>query len=186
MIRFFSALVLTAAMAVPAQALTVNGIDVADSAKFGDQQLVLNGAGVRSKFFVDAYIAALYLPAKSADAKAVIEGDEAMAIRLQITSGMINSKRMSDSTRDGFVRSTGGNLAPIEKEVDLLISAFKDEIKEGDIFDLVYSPEQGVTVSHNGVQKSQVQGFEFKKALFGIWLSDDSIQKSLRKAMLNN
>ena len=186
MIRFFSALALTAAMVMPAQALKVNGVDVADGINLDNQKLVLNGAGVRSKFFVDAYIAALYLPAKSTDANAVIEGDETMAIRLQITSGMINSKRMSDSTRDGFVRSTGGNLAPIEKEVDQLISAFKDEIKEGDIFDLVYSPEQGVTVSHNGVQKSQVQGFEFKKALFGIWLSDDSIQKSLRKAMLSN
>lgn len=186
MTRFFAAAFAALFLLSPVQALTVGGADVADTLQAGEQTLQLNGAGVRSKFFIDAYVAALYLGAENSDSAAILAADEAMAVRLYITSGMITSKRMSDSTRDGFVRSTGGNTAPIEAEIELMISAFKDEIKEGDVFDLVYQPERGVTVYRNGEEKAVVAGMPFKQALFGIWLSDDSIQKSLRKAMLNS
>src|SRR5690554_8226281 len=87
------------------------------------QKLVLNGEGIPTQWFVQVYIAALYLNEKTSDAQAVIEADEPMAVRLIITSGMITPKRMSDSTRDGFVSSTGGNIAPIANEIDELISA---------------------------------------------------------------
>ena len=117
--------------------------------------------------------------------QAIIDADEPMAIRLYITSDLITSERMANSTRDGFVRSTDGNIAPIEDKIEELIKAFKDDIEEGDVFDLVYTPEAGVTVYKDGDVESSVQGLAFKKALFGIWLSDNPIQKSLRKALVN-
>lgn len=186
MFRLLTAVLASLLAVLPAQARTVNGIEVADSLPLNDQQLTLNGAGVRSKFFVDAYVASLYLTTTSQNAEQIIAADEPMVMRLQITSGMINSKRMSESTRDGFIRSTGGNIAPIEAGMEELITAFREEVKEGDVFDLVYEPVTGVTVYRNGDKKAVVAGLEFKKALFGIWLSADSIQKSLRKALLNN
>lgn len=186
MIRLFAAFLASLLILFPAQARTVNGTEVAETFPLNNQQLVLNGAGVRSKFFVDAYVASLYLVSASSDSRRIIAADEPMVMRLQITSGMINSKRMSESTRDGFVRSTGGNIAPIEKEMEELITAFSEEVKEGDVFDLVYAPSAGVTVYRNGEKKVVVNGLAFKQALFGIWLSEDSIQKSLRKALLNS
>lgn len=186
MIRLLSAVLISVVVALPAQALKVKDTEVADTLTLNNQELVLNGAGVRSKFFVNAYVAALYLPAADQDANRIVAADEPMAIRLYITSGMINAKRMSESTRDGFVRSTGGNTAPIEKEIETLISAFAEEVKEGDVFDMVYQPAAGVTVYRNGEAKAQVPGLQFKQALFGIWLSEDAIQSSLRKALVNS
>lgn len=148
--------------------------------------LVLNGAGTRTKFFMDIYVAALYLKKPSTDADAVIKADEPMAIRLHIVSSMINSERMSDSTRDGFVRSTNGNIAPIEDDIDELITAFADAVEDGDVFDLVYLPGDGVTVYRNGEAKSNVKGLNFKQALFGIWLSDDPVQSHLKRKMINS
>lgn len=170
---------------LPASALSVKGVNVSDTMQVDEQELVLNGAGMRTKFFVDAYVAALYLPTPSTNATDIVNGDSLMAVRLYINSGLINAKRMSESTRDGFVRSTNGNIAPIETEMEEMISAFKEEVKEGDVFDLIYVPEEGVRVFRNGEQKSLVKGMDFKKAMFGIWLSDNNIQKNLRKAMLN-
>ncbi len=182
-ILLFSASVL---LSFQASALTVKGVDLPEKVTMENQALVLNGAGIRTKMFVDGYVAALYLTAKNKDAKSIIEADAPMAVRLTITSGLITPDRMSESTRDGFVRSTGGNIAPIEKEIDVMISAFKAEVKEGDVYDLVYIPAQGVHVYRNGEKKAEVKGMAFKKAMFGIWLSDNNIQSSLRKAMLGS
>jgi hypothetical protein len=61
---------------------------------------------------------------------------------------------------------------------------FKKEIKEDDSYDLIYVPGKGVEVYINGEYTSVTEGLAFKKALFGIWLSEKPAQKSLKKAML--
>ncbi|MAD43935.1 MAG: chalcone isomerase [Oceanospirillaceae bacterium] len=185
MIRTLTALLVAVAFSASLHATEINDVDIDDVLSAGNQELVLNGAGTRSKFFFDVYVAALYLKNSHDDAQAIIDADEPMAIRLYITSDLITSERMANSTRDGFVRSTDGNIAPIEDKIEELIKAFKDDIEEGDVFDLVYTPEAGVTVYKDGDVESSVQGLAFKKALFGIWLSDNPIQKSLRKALVN-
>lgn len=184
MMRILLGLTLALGLIFNVNARQIEGAEVAEKLMLNGQELTLNGAGIRSKFFLDVYVAALYLGGKSVDAKKIVAADAPMAIRLHIISGMINSKRMSESTRDGFVRSTGGNLAPIEQDVEELIKAFRDEVKEGDVFELAYTPERGVTVYRNGEEKSNVKGLKFKQALFGIWLSEDPIQTSLRKALI--
>ncbi len=185
MMRILLGLTLALGLIFNVNARQIEGAEIAEQLTLNGQELTLNGAGIRSKFFLDVYVAALYLGKKSTDAAAIVAADEPMAIRLYIVSGMINSKRMSESTRDGFVRSTGGNLAPIERDVEELIKAFRDEVTEGDVYELAYTPETGVTVYRNGEEKSNVKGLKFKQALFGIWLSEDPIQKSLKKSMIN-
>lgn len=184
MLRILLSLALVFALSPVALAKEVAGVELSEKFSVAGQELALNGAGIRTKFFMDIYVAALYLGANSSDAAAIVAADEPMAIRLHIVSGMINPKRMSDSTRDGFVRATGGNTAPIEDGIEELISAFQDAVEEGDTFDLVYEPESGVTVYRNGEAKSNVKGLEFKQALFGIWLSEDPIQDRLKDHML--
>jgi len=185
MMRFLMSLVVALSFSSLVSAKEVAGVDVATNFSAAEKELVLNGVGIRTKFFMDIYVAALYLPETKVSADEIIAADEPMAIRLHIVSSMINPKRMSDSTRDGFVRSTGGNTAPIESEIEELITAFQDAVEEGDIFDIVYVPEQGVTVYRNGEAKSSVEGLGFKQALFGIWLSEDPIQERLKEQMLN-
>ncbi|HBM49752.1 MAG TPA: chalcone isomerase, partial [Marinobacter sp.] len=118
------------------------------------------------------------------DGQAVINADEPQAITLHITSGMITSERMTEATMDGFKSSTDGDLSAIQSDVDQFMSVFQEEIKEGDVFDLVYAPGEGVHVLKNGEQKDTVGDLEFKKALFGIWLSDNPAQKDLKNKML--
>jgi hypothetical protein len=184
MLRIAMSLLTCLAIAPLAQAKMVNDVDVADKIQVAEQSLTLNGAGVRSKFFLDLYVGALYLNNHSADANATVAADEAMTIRLHITSSMINGEKMSDATLDGFVKSTGGNIAPIQKEVDSLISAFRDAVENKDVFDLQYVPGQGVSVIRNGELKVVVPGLAFKQALFGIWLSEDPVQEGLKEEML--
>ncbi|MGO1461724.1 MAG: chalcone isomerase family protein [Marinobacter sp.] len=180
----FASLMLAATFSAPAMALTVGGVDIPDTYTANSTELQLNGAGTRSKFFIDLYIGSLYVPQARQDGNAVVEADEPQAITLHITSGMITSDRMTEATLEGFEASTGGDMASIQAEVDEFMAVFKEEIKEGDVFDLVYVPGEGVKVRKNNEDKGSVGGLEFKKALFGIWLSDEPAQSSLKKDML--
>lgn len=180
----FAALLMTGALSTPAHALEVSGVDVPDTYSAVGQELQLNGAGTRSKWFMDLYVGGLYVPEKASEGAAVINADEPQAITLHITSGMITSERMTEATMDGFNAATGGDLSAIQSEVDQFMAVFQEEITEGDVFDLVYLPQEGVRVLKNGEQKDTVGGLEFKKALFGIWLSDKPAQKDLKARML--
>lgn len=184
MFRIAVSLFVLLVMAPFSQAVVVNDVDVADSIQVADQSLELNGTGIRSKFFLNLYVGALYLKQKSDDGQALIAADEPMTIRLHITSSLIDGEKMSEATLDGFIKSTGGNLAPIQREVELMISAFRDAVKDKDVFDLQYVPGKGVTVLRNGQVKVVVPGLKFKQALFGIWLSEDPVQDDMKEGML--
>ncbi|WP_417544646.1 chalcone isomerase family protein [Marinobacter sp.] len=146
----FASLMLAATLSAPALALTVGGVYVPDTYTANSTELQLNGAGTRSKFFIDLYVGSLYVPKAEHDGNAVVDADE----------------------------------PSIQSEIDQFMSVFKEEIKAGDVFDLVYVPGEGVKVFKNSEQKGTVGDLKFKKALFGIWLSDEPAQKSLKKKML--
>ena len=91
----FASLLLTGVLSAPASALTVGDVDVPDTYSAMGQELKLNGAGTRSKWFMDLYVGGLYVPEQVSDGEAVINADEPQAITLHITSGMITSERMT-------------------------------------------------------------------------------------------
>jgi hypothetical protein len=165
-------------------AAEVGGVDLPATIKAGDTDLGFNGAGIRKKFGLKLYVGSLYLGQKSQDADAIINADEPMAITLHIISSLITSKKMEDATREGFENSTGGNIEPLSAEIEAFIDVFRVKISDGDIFDFIYLPGTGVEIYKNTQKVSLVEGLEFKKALFGIWLCDKPAQKSLKKDML--
>ena len=162
-------------------AAKISGVNMPDTLKNG---LILNGAGIRSKFFFDLYVGGLYLKNKSSNALHVINSDEPMAIKLHITSSLITSKKMMDATMEGFENSTNKNMEPIKNEINQFINVFKKEIKDGDIYDFIYTPQVGVKIFKNSKLIATIKGLEFKKALFGIWFCDKPAQESLKKEML--
>ncbi len=180
----FVSLALSAALSAPVSALTVEGVDVPDTYSAMDTELKLNGAGTRSKWFMDLYVGGLYVPESIDDGQAVINADEPQAITLHIISDMITSERMTEATLEGFKNATDGDLSAIQDDVDQFMSVFEEEIKEGDVFDLVYLPSEGVRVLKNGEVRDTVGDLKFKKALFGVWLSDKPAQKELKASML--
>ncbi len=81
---------------------------------------------------------------------------------------------------EGFKKSTKGNIAPIKKEIDEMISVFSSEIKQGDVYDMVYEPGKGTGIYKNGKLAKTIKGEQFKKALLGIWIGADPAQADLK------
>lgn len=170
-----------------AWAVDVEGVKIPESLEVEGGKLQLNGTGVRSKFFFDLYIGALYLVSPARDAEHIIFADKPMAIRLHILSKLITSEKMEEATREGFVQATDGHTAEIQGRIERFISVFQEEeIAKGDVFDLMYVPGKGVLTHKNAELLISVPGLDFKRALFGIWLSDDPVQKSLKQGMLGD
>lgn len=151
---------------------------------FGDATLVLNGAGSRTKYLMEMYVAGLYLTKPSQDANAIIAADALMTIRLEITSGFVTQEKLVESLNEGFAKATTDKSENISREVESFRKLFASKIAKGDVFDLTYSPSHGVVVTKNGKKLGVVEGLAFKKALFGIWLSNNPVDKGLKKALL--
>jgi hypothetical protein len=164
----------------------VGSTTLPNTVTFEGQELIYNGAGVRKKAWFKLYSGGLYLLQKSSNAYDIRTADESMAIKLKITSGMISSKKMINAVDEGFEKSTKGKTAAISSEVEKFKNFFSDEISDGDIFDIVYIKDKGVIVYKNGTEKGVIPGFEFKKALFGIWLGMKPADKKLKNGMLGN
>jgi len=179
-------LLLTLSLALPCYAITSNGVDFPDTLKAGKTNIIFNGSGIRTKAFLDMYVAALYLTKKQSNYIAILEADEPMAIRINIVSHLISSGTFISATRAGFERTTNGNTAPIKTKIDMLCDAFKDKIKKGNIFDLIYVPGEGTYIYRDGTLKTTIEGLGFKKYLFGIWIIDKPSHgcESLRRGML--
>ena len=152
--------------------------------KVGKKELVLNGAGVREKYFLDLYQAGLYLLKPNSDAASIINADAPMLIHLVITSKMVSQEKLIESLQEGFKNSTQGKTEPIRSEIEKFRQCFAEEITRGNVFDIVYWPGQGVTVLKNGKKKGVIPGLAFKRALLGIWLGDRPADANLRLALL--
>lgn len=85
----------------------VNGVIVPRTLEFKGRELSLNGVGQRSKMFTELYVQALYLSQLSQDAQFIVESDTEMAVRIQITSALVSSKKLSKALEKGIEKSVG-------------------------------------------------------------------------------
>lgn len=165
----------------------VAGVRVPEQLSEGGRALVLNGVGVRTKFVVKVYVAALYATAKSSDAAALVNSTEPRRIRLQLLRD-VDSKSLDDALQEGLRDNTPTQeLAALKAPTDQL-SRLMAEIgtaKEGDVVDLDFDA-RGVAVSDNGKPRGRIDDLAFARALLRVWLGDNPAQASLKKALLGN
>lgn len=173
-------------LASPAEARTIGGVEMEETLRSGNTALILNGAGIRQKFFVGLYVAGLYLKEKSSDYKQIMAQDENMAIKIKITSRLITPELFKEACEEGFERTTNGNTTPLRPKINLAYTAFSGKFAVGDVFDIIYEKGSGTSFFKNGKLIVKVDGLDFKSALFGIWIIDKPSHKNenLRSGML--
>ena len=155
-----------------------------DQITYQNSTMTKNGQGTRIIFFMKVYEGSLYLESKSSNAKEIINMNAPMAIRIDVTSAMVTADAMKKALNEGLEKSTGNNTEAISKESIQLSSSFNSEVGNGDYYEFIFLPELGINVLKNSKLIDIIPGIEFKKAFFGIFLSDNPIQKNLKKAML--
>jgi Chalcone isomerase-like len=179
------AMVLVAiAFPVVAIAADVGGMKLDDKISVGGQELVLNGAGIRTKVVFKVYVASLYLPQKAADLQGVLaKGPRRIQMNMLRT---LSADQLVDALVDGLNDSnTPEQLAPIKAQTEQLVSSMKafKEVKEKDVVTLDFV-DGATKIGLNGEARGSVPGEAFNQALTRIWLGDKPVQADLKKGML--
>ena len=167
-------------------ALEMNGVQVPDTAKVGAMDLVLNGAGVRTRAIFKVYVGALYLPEKKTVAMEAIavKGAKRVALHLlrdlsaeQVAGALDNmSDNLSDLERE--------KLSPQIAELKATMAAV-GEAKEKSLITIDFLPGAGTRVALNGTQKGKtIAGDDLYPALLKIWLGDKPVDRDLKSGML--
>lgn len=165
--------------------IDIDGVIVPRNIEFKNKTLTLNGVGGRSKMWVEVYVQALYLSQLTQDAAYIIESNTEMAVRIEIKSSLVSSNKLSRNLNNGFEKSSPETINKLRPKIELFQSMLTDKIVQNDVFSLIYNPtDTSVWVYKNDVLKGKIPGFEFKKALFGIWLSDKPVDEELKNNLL--
>ncbi|TGD59273.1 chalcone isomerase family protein [Flavobacterium humi] len=182
---FFILLSFSSSVVTAQTEFNVDGVIVPRKIEFKGNTLQLNGFGTRSKMFMEVYVQALYLTMVSQNPDDIMESNTDMAIRIQITSSMVSSGKLTKNLHNGFEKSSGDAIDALRPRIEQFKAMLSDKIVEKDVFNLIYNHlDSSVWVYKNDVLKGIVPGFDFKKALFGIWLSNKPVDDDLKNELL--
>jgi len=170
--------------AAPAFAAEVGGVKLGDKVAVGGQDLVLNGAGIRTKAIFKVYVGSLYVPAKAPDLAGVLaKGPRRVQMNLLRN---LSADDLVNALVDGLKENnTEAEMAAVKPQQDQLATIMKafGEVKEGNVVTLDFV-DGATVVGFNGAPKGSIPGEAFNKALTKVWLGDKPVQADLKKAML--
>ena len=164
--------------------MDVGGVKLDDKVAVGGQDLVLNGAGIRSKLMFKVYVGALYLPAKSASLDAVL-GKAPRRVQLTLLRDL-----SADDLVGALVEGLENNNSAVE------MAAIKAADRPDGRADEGHRPGQDrsvVTIDFVDGRRAwataakalgAIPGAPFNAALMRVWLGDKPAQADLKKAML--
>lgn len=170
-------------------ALEVSGVKVEEKIKVANQDLVLNGSGIRyaAAGFVRVYVASLYLPQKRSTSAEIgaLKGPRRMHLNLLRE---INSNDFSK----GLLGGMRANLPPAEqqKHFDALLKLGAifgqiPSLKKGETISVDSIPGTGTVILVNGKKVGEAFPDEaFFHALLQIWLGPKPIEDSLKPVLL--
>lgn len=169
-------------------AAEVEGVKLADKVRLGDAgpELVLNGAGVRTRVFFKVYVGALYLQQKSKSSEAALADTGAKRVAMHLLRDL-TADQLFAALNDGLRNNhTPEQLAAIELQVKQLEGIFNavKSAKAGEVILLDFVPGSGTRVVVNGDTRGTIPGEDFSRALLRIWLGENPADAALKKAML--
>ena len=175
-------------LAGSAFAAEVEGVKLADKVRLseGGPELVLNGAGVRTRVFFRVYVGALYLREKTGSPQAVLSDNGPRRIAMHMLRDL-SAEQLFSAFNDGLkANHAPADVARFEPQVKQLEGIFNavKAAKSGDTILLDYVPGTGTRVVVNGNARGTIAGEEFSRALLRIWLGEQPADGALKKAML--
>lgn len=183
--RFLLAAVLLG-LGLVAQAVELDGVKLDDSVHLGSRNLLLNGAGVRSKYIFDLYVAALYLDGRKNSAEAVLADTGEKRIALYVLRE-IQAEELLYGIRTGMEKNnTDEDMQKMKDALHDFEVVFRrmGRVSGGDVILLDYQPDTGTLITVNGSDRGTIPGRRFYNALLKVWLGEKPAQDELKLKLL--
>lgn len=172
------------AVAVPAAAGSLAGVELPDQVKAGDTTLTLNGLGLREATFlkVDVYVAGLYLENRTSDAEAILASDGPKVLHMHFVR-KVGRDDITKAWSEGFAKNLGAGASALADDIKTL-NGWMEDMNKGDTLRFTFTPEGGLEVSIKGSQRGAIAGPEFARGMFAVFLGPEPPNPGLKEGLL--
>ncbi|MBL8378617.1 MAG: chalcone isomerase family protein [Burkholderiales bacterium] len=168
-------------------AAEVGGVRIPDAVKVGGADLVLNGAGVRTRAVFKVYVGALYLPEKKTTANDALAQKGPKRVALHLLRDL-TAEQLGGALNDGLAANlSDAERAQFKAQIDELKATMEavGAAKEKSVVTLDFAPDGGTRVALDGTTRGKpIPGEDFYRALLRIWIGDKPVDRTLKAAML--
>jgi hypothetical protein len=170
-----------------AQVREVEGFRFDAAIRLGGADLVLNGVGVRRRFFIPVYVGALYVPQKSSDPEVLLSqrGPRRMSLRFVRD---VEAELFMNSLDAGMRKHyTPPQLEAWKPQWQTLTTVIANVViaRRADHVTWDYTPETGARVMQNSVPIiPSMPGEDFYNAVLRVWLGPQPADADLKKGLL--
>jgi len=168
------------------QAKEVARVNISETISFSDQstKLILNGAGIRTKFIFDIYVGSLYLEKKASSAKEIYILHGEKRISMHFLYNEVSKEKLVNGWNEGFENNhTSEELVKLKDRITQFNNLFVS-VKKGDVINLDFIPTTGTSITIKGKSMGLIKGDDFFIAILKIWLGEDPADGDLKEAML--
>jgi len=144
------------------------GVTMADKITVNGQPLVLNGLGLRKKFFVKVYVGGLYLQAKMSNPASILASDTSRRMSMHFLYS-VSKDQMCEAWDEGLAANVPNASAEVKAGFKTLCS-WMEPIPKGNSLVLTYVPGTGTTVEINGKNKGTLPGKATADAIVSTWI----------------
>jgi len=182
--KYFWMMLLSVMWVSPAWGMQVEGVKVADTVQLEGQNLHLNGAGMRTKFFFDIYVGALYTSQQASTFKDVIADRHAKRVTMYFVYDEVERDKLVGGWIAGFKKNQSkAEFKALDQRLQTFNAWFVDG-HAGDTLSFDFLSDGKTTTSMNGQLLGVIEGVDFQQALLAVWLGKKPADKDLKKAML--
>ncbi|MCX7990580.1 MAG: chalcone isomerase family protein [Proteobacteria bacterium] len=168
-------------ISVPLYGLNVSGVNISETITLNNNQLKLNGYGIRKKWFVKVYVASLYTTKKVTNYDEAVSDGSDKVIRLDFLH-KVEKNKVTDTIKEAFQ-----SIAPDIPESEAgkkFFSQFNSDFNVGDTLELVLLSDGTVITKHNNKVLGIIKSNRLAFGLLSIYIGNKPVDEELKKGML--
>lgn len=172
-------------LAAPASARECEGVTLPNSVRVDGQRLTLNGMGVREAtvFNVNVYVAGLYVEGdRSRTASDLLDTAKRKRLVLHFVRD-VDGSDITEAFTTGFRATAGSNFSSMRANINRL-NGWMGDMAEGEVMQFTYIPGTGLQVGVKGRNKGTIEGDDFARMFFDIWLGSSPPNRGLKTGLL--
>jgi len=163
------------------------GVSLQDKKILANQTLTLHGVGLREKYWLDIYVAGLYLPPSFLETKAsaeeIISANVPKSIHTEFIFPNVPKEKMIETLEENIQQNP--NITSQTQEKMKRCQSWMEDYTSGDQIIFDYIPAKGTTITVKGIVKGTIPGNDFMQALFEIYIGPNPASVQLKKGLLN-
>ena len=167
-------------------ASTLANVTLPDRIDLENTPIELRGIGLREKYWIDIYVAGLYIPSTLIENKStasdIIQANVHKRIHTHFIFTHVPKEKMIETLEENIKNNPNISDQTIEKI--RTTQSWMEDYEKGDEIIFDYVPTKGTIITVKGVQKGVIKGEDFMRAMFAIYIGENPASEQLKQGLL--